>query len=198
MVGRPVRVAGLSIALAALVASSTVARRREVGRAEERLFRLVNGAPDRLHLPVWAVMQSGSLAAVFVVSGLLRRSGRTRPGQASLVAGIAVWAGVKVVKPLIGRGRPDRHLDLVSVRGPQQTGLGYPSGHMAVITTLTIIAGSDLRPCGRLLAAALATTTGGARIYVGAHLPLDVVGGAAIGVLSGRATNAYLSSLRAR
>ncbi len=191
---RPVRAAGTSMAVAALLVSSAAARRREVGRTEERIFRVINGAPDRLHLPVWALMQAGSLAAVFVASAVLRRSGRPQLGRTALVAGVVVWAGVKAVKPLIGRGRPDRHLDLVSVRGPEQSGLGYPSGHMAVVTTLTIISGSHLRPGGRLLVGALAVTTGGARIYVGAHLPLDVIGGAAIGFLGGRAANALLTT----
>jgi undecaprenyl-diphosphatase len=191
---RPVRLTSLGLAFAAFIVSSTAARRQEVSPSEEQLFRLVNDAPDRYHLPVWAVMQSGSLAAVFVVSGLLRRSGPARRARAALVAGITVWAGVKAIKPLVGRGRPARHLDMVSVRGHEQSGLGYPSGHTAVATTLAIISACRLRPGGRLAAAAVAVTTAGARIYVGAHLPLDVIGGAAVGVLAGRATNLYLTS----
>lgn len=192
----PVRPSSLAMAAAALVASSTAAHRRRVSGPEERLFRLINGAPDRLHLPVWAVMQSGSLAAVFVVSGLLRRSGRAGRARAALLAGITVWAGVKAIKPLVGRGRPASHLDGVSIRGQQQSGLGYPSGHAAVATTLAIIATSRLPPGGRFITAALAAATGGARIYVGAHLPLDVVGGAAVGVLAGQAANGRLTSGR--
>jgi membrane-associated phospholipid phosphatase len=37
---------------------------------------------------------------------------------------------------------------------------------------------------------AVAAITGTARMYVGAHLPLDVVGGYAIGALCGQLTNA--------
>jgi len=181
------------VAAAALIASSKAACRREVSGPEEQLFRLINGAPDRLHPPVWAVMQSGSLASVFVVSDLLRRSGRARTARAALLAGFTVWAGVKAIKPLVGRGRPACHLDGVSIRGQQQSGLGYPSGHAAVATTLAIIAASRLSLGARFFAAALAATTGGARIYVGAHLPLDVVGGAAVGVLAGRAATVHLT-----
>lgn len=194
---RPVRPSSLAMA-AALVATSTAAHRRKVSGPEEELFRLINGAPDRFHLPVWAVMQSGSLAAVFVVSGLLRRSGRARRARTALLAGITVWAAVKAIKPLVGRGRPACHLDGVSIRGHQQSGLGYPSGHAAVATTLAIIAASRLPPGGRFIAAAVAAATGWARIYVGAHLPLDVVGGAAVGVLAGRAANVHLSSAGSR
>ncbi|MDH3295603.1 MAG: phosphatase PAP2 family protein [Acidimicrobiia bacterium] len=190
--GHPIRLGGM--ALTTLVASSIAARRQEVSRSEEHLFRLINGAPDRLHLPVWMIMQSGSLPSVFVVSCLLRRSGPAPRARAALVAGITVWAGVKAMKPMVGRGRPAHHLDRVLVRGPQQSGLGYPSGHTAVATTLAIISAPRLRFGGHLIAVALAVTTAGARIYVGAHLPLDIVGGAAVGVLGGRAAELYLAS----
>jgi membrane-associated phospholipid phosphatase len=36
---------------------------------------------------------------------------------------------------------------------------------------------------------------GSTRMYVGAHLPLDVVGGVAIGVLCGRAAGAIMDRL---
>jgi len=95
--------------------------------------------------------------------------------------GTTVWAGVKLLKPAIGRGRPDEHLDVVKIRGKPQTGAGFPSGHAAVAMTLALAA----VPPGpsRSGALALAAMTGAARIYVGAHLPLDIVGGMAIGVL---------------
>jgi undecaprenyl-diphosphatase len=167
-----------------------------VTQAEERVFRLANGAPDIAHLPVWAVMQSGSLAAVFVVAAELARRRRPHRATAAVIVGTAVWGGVKAVKPIIGRGRPSRHLDRVAVRGPQQTGLGYPSGHAAVALTLALIATRDGTPLARVGAVCVAGFTGAARMYVGAHLPYDVAGGLAIGALSGRAANAALDCCR--
>jgi undecaprenyl-diphosphatase len=183
---RRFRRAGPAFAALALFESARRARTHDVGAAEQRAFRIFNDGPDQIRAPVWAVMQSGSLAAVFVVSGELCRRGRTRPASVAVVAGTAVWAGVKAVKPLIGRGRPERHLDRVSVRGQAQTGLGYPSGHAAVALTLALIATRDSAPGTRAAAVVVAAVTGGARMYVGAHLPLDVVGGFALGALCGR------------
>ncbi len=97
-----------------------------------------------------------------------------------------------MVKPLIGRGRPEKHLEDVVVRGQAQTGLGYPSGHCAVAFALALIVGSESGPAARVVLLTLAGTTAVARMYVGAHLPLDIVGGVAIGVLGGRATNRAL------
>lgn len=174
-----------AVAALALFESARRARTREVGAAEEGMFRAFNDGPDRIHAPVWVVMQSGSLAAVYLVAGELLRRDRPQAAAVAAVAGTAVWGGVKLVKPSVGRGRPAHHLERVSVRGQDQTGLGYPSGHAAVALTLALIATRDADPL--VVAAALATAgfTGGARMYVGAHLPLDVVGGFAIGALCG-------------
>ncbi len=195
MIGWSWRDASTVMAAGAVLLSARRARVREVGPIEEGLFRVANDGPDEIDLPLWAVMQSGSLGAVFVVSGWLVRQGRIRAAVMSTITGVTVWGGVKAIKPLIGRGRPDCYLDRVVVRGPSQTGLGYPSGHAAVATVLAIIATSHLEPLERAAALATAGMTGGARMYAGAHLPLDVVGGMAIGLLCGRAARSILADL---
>lgn len=185
-----------TIAGAVLCRSAVLARTGAVSDAEERFFRRFNDAPDVLHGPAWVVMQSGSLAGVFIAAAELTR--RRRPHTAATVAvvGTAVWAGVKLVKPLVRRGRPQQHLDGVAVRGQPQTGLGYPSGHAAVAVTLALIA----PPRATLQTGAGALVFGGVvgatRMYVGAHLPLDVAGGMAIGLLAGQTTTSVLSACR--
>lgn len=184
MIGRSIARSGLTAALFA--ASTVAARTRRVSPAEERVFRAVNDLPDALHLAVWPVMQMGSLGAVFVTAGAVRhRTGDVR--RAVVVAGVgtAVWGGIKLVKPLVGRGRPADLLDGVRVRGPAQSGLGFPSGHAAVSMTLALMATST--PRARSAALAAAAVTGISRIYVAAHLPLDVVAGMAAGWLVGPA-----------
>ena len=169
----------------ALVASARLARAGDVGRPESAVFRAVNRAPESLRAPVWVVMQSGSLAAVFVTGAALGRMGRTHAAAVAAVAGTAVWGGVKLIKPLVGRERPADLLPDVRVRGLVQSGLGYPSGHAAVATTLACVVLTPVLPTGRLVPLGVGGLVGGTRIYVGAHLPLDVVGGIAIGVLGG-------------
>lgn len=192
------RHAETAIAVAVVVDSARRARTHQVSGTEEQVFRLVNNATDRVRVPVWAIMQSGSLAAVFVVAGDQYRRGTKSTAVASLIAGVLVWGGVKAVKPRIGRGRPERHLKEVSVRGSPQTGLGYPSGHAAVATTLALVATRNSSWPLRVAAIAVAGLTGGARMYAGAHLPLDVAGGTALGVLCGRAADTLLNSPVAR
>jgi undecaprenyl-diphosphatase len=166
--------------------SAVTARRGTVPLREERFFRAVNGRSDALHTALWPIMQMGSLGAVFVAAGVRQRHDRTNRHAALIAAsGTAVWAGVKLVKPLVGRGRPAACLEGVRIRGAEQRGLGYPSGHAAVSLTLAMVAPWSRSMQGLALAAA--AITGVSRIFVGAHLPLDVVGGAAIGLAAGSA-----------
>jgi undecaprenyl-diphosphatase len=89
------------------------------------------------------------------------------------------------VKRQTGRGRPDAHLDDMVIRGRPQTGLGFPSGHSAVATTVAVAAWPVVPPPVRVAVVAAAAATAGARVFVGAHLPLDVAGGVAMGVVAG-------------
>ena len=80
-------------------------RRSEV--AEERVFRWFNDAPNRLHGPAWVIMQSGSLAGVFLAAGAL--AGRRRPRTATaaaLVRHCCVGVPSSSSSRYVGRGRP--------------------------------------------------------------------------------------------
>ena len=173
--------------LAVTAVTTVLARRRLVQSAESTAFRTVNGLPNGLHRPVWAVMQAGSLAAVFVSAGAARLAGRKSLAVVLAVTGTAVWGGSKVVKRSVGRGRPMAHLVDVVVRGNEERGLGFPSGHAGVSFALAMVAARSLPRWARPVVFGVAATTSVARVYVGAHLPLDVVGGAAIGVATGAA-----------
>ena len=90
-----------------------------------------------------------------------------------------------MVKHFVLRGRPSELLDEVVVRGAAPHGLGFVSGHIAVVTALALVAWPWLPRWGRWAAGAAVAAVFLTRIYVGAHLPLDMVGGAALGVAVG-------------
>jgi membrane-associated phospholipid phosphatase len=158
-------------------------RRHSIGRREQRTFRAVNNLPDRLYLPAWPVMQLGALAAAPATAGVALVAGRRPLALRLLTGGTAAWTLAKVVKRVVRRGRPVALLADVRTRGQAATGLGYLSGHAAVAAALTAAAYPDLGSTGRRVAVGLASVVGLSRIYVGAHLPLDVAGGAALGLL---------------
>ena len=74
--------------------------------------------------------------------------------------------------------------------GAADSGLGFPSGHAAVSAAIAATAAPPDKAGAPYALAALAVTVGWTRIYAGAHYPLDVVGGWALGCLVGCATAA--------
>ncbi len=162
--------------------------------AEREVFGLINKAPDALYVPLWTVMQVGSLAAVplFTAAALVGR----RPRLAAAVAssGTTAWLVAKLVKVIVARGRPDTVLAQVIIRGQPAAGLGFPSGHAAVAAALMTVASPYLSPPARRVGWTVVVLVGMARIYVGAHLPLDVVGGFSLGLIVGSSVNLALKA----
>lgn len=191
---RPYRRFGLGVVLAAVVVALSWAAvvRADVTPAEERAFRAVNTASDGLWPLLWPPMQLGTIgapAAVAVVGWLAWR--RWRPPTAIVLAGCTGWAGAQAVKALVVRARPDALLtEVVSREGAR--GLGFVSGHAAIAAAIAAVLWPYLRSRGRVASVGVVALVGIGRVYAGAHLPLDVVGGVAIGALAGLAANAVV------
>lgn len=154
---------------------------------EASLFRAVNRTPAWVTTVCWAPMQAGAGAAPAVLAAVLalRPAGRAIAPAVAL-GGSTAWVTAKVAKHLVGRGRPSTHLRDVAVRqGGTTVGRGYVSGHAAVAAALAATLAPHLPVGGRVLAGSLVALVGFARIQNGSHLPLDVVGGAGLGLLVG-------------
>lgn len=177
----------LGLGAATTLVTALSARRNRVGRCEAGAFRAINGLPDPLYPSVWVIMQLGTLgAAPAAASAALLAHDRELAGRL-LVAGTGTWALSKLIKQLVRRPRPAALVSGTRVRGPDASGLGYLSGHAGVAVALGTAAFPRLSPPGRAVVVAVAPVVGLSRIYVGAHLPLDVAGGAALGLAVGAA-----------
>ncbi len=183
--------------LALLAVTWVLALGATVSRAEEEIFRSVNRWPDWLEGPMWPVMQLGA-AAIIPVAALATYVAWRRSDLAAAVfaAGSAGWVLAKIVKASVGRGRPQVLLDDVIMR-PEWTGLGFVSGHAAVAFAMATVLSPHLRAPWRLLLWAGAVLTGILRMYTAAHLPLDVVGGAGLGLALGGLIRAVAPALTA-
>ncbi len=171
----------------ALLAGSwvLVAVESAVPHWEVRVFEAVNDLHDALWPVLWAPMQLGSLlgslGVVAISYGVTRDRALT---AAALVASQAAWWSGKVVKAFVARGRPAALLRDVQIR-ERATGLGYVSGHAAVAFSLAAVLAPSLPRRWRAVAFGTATLVAVARVYAGAHLPLDIVGGVGLGILAG-------------
>ncbi len=182
MTGRSAAAARLALAAAALALMTGAVRPDRVDDREAELFRAVNELPDGMYRPVWAVMQLGTLGAAPAAAAVAWIRGDRRLAARLLLAGSATWALSKAFKRGVGRPRPAALVPGTRVRGADAAGLGYVSGHAGVAVAL---AAAALPGCGsraRLVMLGLVPVVGAARMYVGAHLPLDVAAGQALGL----------------
>jgi membrane-associated phospholipid phosphatase len=138
-----------------------------------------------LALPIRGVMQLGTLPAVGIVAGVLfafAPRGRWQAAGAVIVAGIAARVASDALKDEFDRARPLESVTDVVPRD-HADGLGFPSTHAAVAFALAGVVVWWLPRRWQAAAWALAAMVALARVYVGVHYPLDVVGGAAVGVV---------------
>lgn len=172
----------LVIALVLLVVSALPIERNSVSTWEKEIFESINGLPEWLNAPLQVVMQLGNLVTVFIIAALVLTIWRRWRLTVDLaVSGTAAWMLARIVKDRVERGRPGDLLQDVILRDAPSHGLGFVSGHTSVAAALATVAAAYLGARWTLVVILLAALVGFGRIYVGAHLPLDVLGGATMG-----------------
>jgi undecaprenyl-diphosphatase len=174
-------VAGLAI----LLGCTATVRPNDVGVLETDLFRLANDLPDALFPAFWLVMQGGNVLAVGVAAVVVAATRRFWLAANLAITGVGVWLVARWIKDEVGRGRPVDLLPDPHLRGHHDSGLGFVSGHAAVAVAIATMIAPYLGRRARWIAVLWAALVCVSRLYVGAHLPLDVVGGAALGWAAG-------------
>jgi membrane-associated phospholipid phosphatase len=171
-----------AMAVAVLGLAAWAAWDQQVPGWERDVFAAVNTRSVLPYAVVWPVMQLGNLLVVPASALAATLTHRPRLGLALLVGGVGAYVLAKVIKATAERPRPAQLLEEVTVRGPHTTDYGFVSGHAAVVMVVVCLLLPQVGPHLRGALLSLAVLVAGIRVYIGAHLPLDVVGGAALGV----------------
>jgi len=186
----------LVLGIVVLLLTTSAIHKDFLGSREAAVFRLVNdlALPDWTWPGVWLVMQLGVIGAVPLVAVIALATRHLRLALDAVLAAGSIYLIAKVIKEFVQRGRPDSLLDDVHVLGEPSGGLGYVSGHSAVAVALATVASPYLGRRARRIAWALAAAVCISRMYVGAHLPYDVLGGAALGWAAGALVHLVLGA----
>jgi membrane-associated phospholipid phosphatase len=183
----------LAAGLVGLVVTAWFAR-GSPGSTEVAVFRWFND-PPRVVGAVMALVNpllrplglTVLITVALVVLALTRPDVFWRLFAAAFAAGILAYVLDNLAKLIVDRGRPPAYLSDVLVHDypTDPRGTGYPSSHTAVAVAVVVAAWPWLDRRWRAASAVTAAMIGLNRMYVGAHFPLDVLGGAAVGLVAG-------------
>jgi len=150
---------------------------------------------------MWFISVIGRGGLVWLVAGatlVLTRRLRI-PALVQLVLSVLLASTManQVVKPLVARERPFVSTPQIRVIGGQPDDASFPSGHAANAFAGAAVL-SWAAPEARIVWWALAVAVAYSRVYLGVHYPLDVLGGALVGLLSAVAIVKLTSFVRPR
>lgn len=158
------------------------------------LFRLLNNVPTAVGLPFLVITILGSIGISWLVAIILFFRRQYAFAIELWLAATIAWLSVRAVKFMAVRPRPYDILQNVHVLDTPDSALGYPSGHMAVITAAAVVIGQRLSPVGRRWLYAIVLLVGISRVVVGMHAPFDVLGGFGVGLIAGSLVNLFLGT----
>jgi len=141
----------------------------------------------------WYPVLLGLWVALLIWGG---RRGRMAAGMLVIAVALSDQISCSLLKPLVARLRPCNALlpDQVRLLVGSSKAFSFPSAHAANSFAMATVVAWRFPVLGALVYA-IAAAVAYSRVYVGVHYPLDVIGGAALGLLIGRFSVWVVASL---
>jgi undecaprenyl-diphosphatase len=162
---------------------------------ERDVFAAINGLPDALQPLMFGFQLLGVVVVPLGLAALVLVKGWRRTALALvLLVPLKLVVELRIIKMLVDRERPAASicrgdLECGRFRDVPLAGVSFPSGHAVIAAGIVVILWPVLTRQLRLVAVVLAVGVCVGRVYLGAHNPLDVVAGAAVGLVLGGLLN---------
>ena len=184
-VRRPADAVTVVVGAVVLGAGMFAVRDSSVSDVEESLFDVINGLPGALYPVLWPFQQLGVLVVGPIAALVAACFRRFRLALLLLVATVAKLVLERAVKAVVTRRRPATSIGPdVELRGDvSRFGESFVSGHAVLITAIAGLITPYLPGRWKVLPWVVVVLVAITRVYVGAHNPLDVICGAALGLV---------------
>jgi len=179
------------IGLVILGVGMLIIRDGAVSDAEESVFRTVNDLPGWLYAVAGPLQLVGALVLGPIVAVVALGLRRYRLAIAALLVTLLKLLSERGVKAMVSRQRPGTSIGPdIEIRGDVHlSGESFVSGHALLATAIATVVSPYVPGRWKIVPWTVAVAVCVGRVYVGAHNPLDVVCGAALGVAIGAIAN---------